>query len=136
MDIKNKIALITGGAVRIGRAISLKMAEMGAQVFCHYHKSKDAAYALKEECEKKGLSIHLLQADLTKIKSAELLIQKVINQAGSIDILINNAAIFFSTPLATSLRVNFLPSEIFARSVSDAYFRFWANIQSYSSGVA
>jgi pteridine reductase len=101
MDIKNKIVLITGGAVRIGRAISLKMAEMGAQVFCHYHKSKDAANALKEECEKKGLSVHLLQADLTKIKSAELLIQKVIDQAGSIDILINNAAIFFSTPLGT-----------------------------------
>jgi pteridine reductase len=101
MDIKNKSVLITGGAVRIGREISLKMAEIGARVFCHYYKSSQAAYTLKEECEKKGFRIHLLQADLTRIKSAESLIQKVIQLAGSIDILINNAAVFYDTPLGT-----------------------------------
>ena len=49
MDIKNKTVLITGGAVRIGRTISLKMARIGAQVFCHFNKSVKEAHSLKEE---------------------------------------------------------------------------------------
>ena len=84
MDIKNKAVLITGGAVRIGRAISLKMSRIGARVFCHFNKSVKEAHSLKDECKKKGLEIHLLQADLTKKESAEVLIQNIIDTAGTI----------------------------------------------------
>lgn len=101
MDIKEKNILVTGGAVRLGRAITIKMAELGARVFCHFNKSQKEAYSLKEECDRKGLTIELVQSDLTQKESSDILIQKVIDRAGTIDVLINNAALFFETPFGT-----------------------------------
>ena len=49
MLLKDKVILITGGAVRIGRSISLEMAHAGAEVFCHYYSSEKNALSLKRE---------------------------------------------------------------------------------------
>ena len=94
MHLKNKIILVTGGAVRVGRAICIELADTGAQIYCHYHQSEDQARDLKE----KNPGIRLLQADLYEKGVEKKLIQAIIENAGKIDVLVNSAAIFFKTP--------------------------------------
>lgn len=101
MNIANKIILITGGAVRVGRAISLELAGAGATVCCHYHTSKKAALELKSMVEKTNGHIWLFQADLSVTTNAVNLVRQVIDTFGRIDVLINNASIFFKTPFGT-----------------------------------
>ena len=100
MKLKGKTVLITGGAVRVGRAIALELAEAGADIFCQYHSSSGPAKQLKEEIERKGQKCYLCQSDLTKIDEITKTIDAAIATAGHIDILINNSALFYRTPLA------------------------------------
>jgi NAD(P)-dependent dehydrogenase (short-subunit alcohol dehydrogenase family) len=99
MELENSVILITGGAVRVGRAITLELATAGATLFCHYNKSKREAQSLKSEILHMGGNIHLIQGDLSRISDAEGMVDTVFEQAKRIDVLINNAALFFKTPL-------------------------------------
>ena len=99
MDLKNKIVLITGGAVRVGRAISLEISKAGATIFCQYYSSSDSAQSLKNEIEKNDGSIHIYQSDLSNQDGIRQTVDEVIRLYGRVDILINNAALFFKTPL-------------------------------------
>ena len=99
MILTNKIALVTGGAVRIGRSICEMLASEQAEVYCHYHRSEKEARQLKRTLNAKGSRIHLFQGDLTNIQTAEMIIREIVNKSGRVDILINNAAIFHKTPL-------------------------------------
>ena len=99
MDLKNKVVLITGGAVRIGRVISLELSNAGTEIFCQYFSSSDSAQSLKSEIEKSGGKIHIFQSDLSKLDGINQTIDEVIRVFGRIDILVNNAAVFFKTPL-------------------------------------
>jgi len=101
MELKDKNILITGGAIRIGRAITTSLARGNAHVFCHYNSSEEAALELQSEIERAGLKLDLIQADLRKLDNIERMIDTVVQKGGSIDILVNNAAVFFRTPLGT-----------------------------------
>ena len=101
MKIQDKIILITGGAIRIGRAITLELIKCGANVFCHYNSSNAEAQSLQKEVSRLEGNLYLIQADLSKLNNSVDLIDKVFHKKGRIDILINNAAIFFKTPLGT-----------------------------------
>ncbi len=101
MKIQDKIILITGGAIRIGRAITLELVKCGANVFCHYNSSNAEAQSLQKEVSRLEGNLYLIQADLSKLNNSVDLIDKVFRKKGRIDILINNAAIFFKTPLGT-----------------------------------
>lgn len=94
MELKEKIVLITGGVVRIGRTIALEMLNNGAQVFCHYFSSEDKAKDLQNQYPQ----IQILKGDLRNFATAEKLIDQLIEIAGTIDVLINNAGIFYKTP--------------------------------------
>ena len=99
MDLKNKIVLITGGAVRVGRAISLELSKAGATIFCQYYSSSDSAQSLKNEIEQNDGNIHIYQSDLSNQDGIRQTVDEVIRLYGRVDILINNAALFFKTPL-------------------------------------
>jgi len=101
MDLKDKVVLITGGAVRIGRAISLELAAAGCKISCHYNHSQKAALLLKKEIEHNQAVIHLLRADLKDKDTPVRLVQRTIDIFSKVDILINNAAIFLKTPIGT-----------------------------------
>jgi NAD(P)-dependent dehydrogenase (short-subunit alcohol dehydrogenase family) len=94
MEIKNKIALVTGGVVRVGYAISLELLNSNVQLYCHYNSSEEQAQQFKKQYP----AIHLIKADLSIYKSAKEVVQYVIDKAGTIDILVNNAAIYLKTP--------------------------------------
>jgi pteridine reductase len=101
MKIQNKIVLVTGGAIRVGRAITIELVKNGAFVFCHYNRSRVEAYSLQKEVEPLEENLHLIQTDLSKLNNSIDLINEVIRIKGRIDILINNAAIFIKTPLGS-----------------------------------
>ena len=94
MDLENKVALVTGGARRIGRAISLALATAGARVAVHYGGSALAAEETVSEIEAKGGSAFSFQADLKNEDAANSVIPAVLKEFDRVDILINNAAVF------------------------------------------
>jgi pteridine reductase len=97
LHLKNKVILITGGAVRVGRVITLEMVSAGAKVFCHYYKSEQEAEAIKNTVP----DVQLIRGDLRQVSTTKSLINEVVQIAGTIDVLINNAAVFIKTPLGT-----------------------------------
>ncbi len=98
MSLNGKVILITGAARRLGRALALHLAEEGNAIALHYHSSQEDAKNLLELLEKKGARAALFKADLRKVRQIEAMVQKVIKHFGHIDVLINNASIFFATP--------------------------------------
>ncbi len=102
MKLKGKVALVTGGAVRIGRAICEALAESGAHVCVHYRRSESEAESLRELLERHQGRVYLLQADLTSEEACDRLVQEAWDVAGSIDILVNNASLFKKVSLEES----------------------------------
>lgn len=91
VNLKGQRALITGGAVRIGRAVAEALQAEGVEVIVHYRRSKKEAEAL---------SSRTLQADLGDPAQCETLMERAAAQFGTVDILVNNAAVFYQTRLA------------------------------------
>jgi pteridine reductase len=92
--LQGKTALITGASKRIGRAISLALVQEGVNVVIHYYSSKKDAQALCVELAKHKVNSWVIKADFEKAKECDTLIAQTLKIAGSLDILINNAAIF------------------------------------------
>lgn len=87
-------ALITGGALRLGRAIALDLAERGFGVAIHANSSVDEAQQLADEIQSEGGRAWAVQADLSKSEQAVAAIEEALSLAGNVDILVNNASIF------------------------------------------
>ena len=86
--------LVTGGSRGIGEAISREFAKKGYNVIINFKNSIDRAEELKEELEAEyGVSVMLAQADITDEVSVENMIDEIITEFGSIDVLVNNAGI-------------------------------------------
>lgn len=94
MDLRNKVALITGGGVRVGRALVLALAEAGCDVFIHYGNSADAASEVKEKAESFGVRAVTYSADLADASATDTVIPKAVEAFGQVDILINSASIY------------------------------------------
>ncbi|MBT6727444.1 MAG: SDR family NAD(P)-dependent oxidoreductase [Deltaproteobacteria bacterium] len=99
MDLNNRTVLVTGAGVRLGQAIAVSLGQQGMNVALHYHQSLEGA---KETLGLIGGDFKqhgCFQADLRQVSEIELLILQIEAQLGQIDVLINNAADFFPTPL-------------------------------------
>jgi 3-oxoacyl-[acyl-carrier protein] reductase len=92
VDLTGKVAVVTGGARDIGRAVVLKLAESGAAVAINYHQSADAATALVDEVRALGGRAVAIQADVSRGEDARRLIAETRRAFGDrIDIVVNNA---------------------------------------------
>jgi NAD(P)-dependent dehydrogenase (short-subunit alcohol dehydrogenase family) len=89
-------ALVTGGAVRVGRALALGLAEEGLRVAVHYHGSVDAAHELVESIRAAGGEAVALRADLARQEEVERLAREAEAAFGGagVDVLVNNASVF------------------------------------------
>lgn len=99
MDLQGKVALITGAAVRLGKVISLALAAKGCHVALHYRFSKKEAQETGREISDLGVEAFLVRTDLSRAEDVEKLALRTNQRFGQIDILINNAALFYPTPL-------------------------------------
>jgi NAD(P)-dependent dehydrogenase (short-subunit alcohol dehydrogenase family) len=91
---ESKIAIVTGGAKRVGRAISLALASAGYDVAVIYNSSAADAQTLKAEVEAMGRNITLHKADLNEYSSTISVISQILEQNNNVKLLVNNASIF------------------------------------------
>jgi NAD(P)-dependent dehydrogenase (short-subunit alcohol dehydrogenase family) len=99
MDLSGKTSLVTGGAKRVGRAITLALAKAGTHVAIHYGRSEAEAQALAEEIRRWGGRAEAFGADLADPAQIEAVFAAVGRSLGRLDILVNNAAAYRRTPI-------------------------------------
>lgn len=94
MDLNGKVALVTGGAHRVGKAIAVELARAGASIAIGYRGSHAAAVDTVVELEALGVAAVALEADLAKPEEAEGLVARSIDALGRVDVLVNSASAF------------------------------------------
>lgn len=99
MEIKGRIALVTGGAHRVGRALSTALAEAGMRVAINYNSASAEADALVRELTAAGHECRAYRADLTQGDAPKSLVESVVRDFGGLDVLINSAAVMQRTPV-------------------------------------
>ena len=92
MSLKGKVALVTGGSRGIGRAISLKLADEGADIVINYFRRRETAESTFQEVVAKGVKAHLMKANLADPEKIDRMFTGIEEQFGRLDILVNNAA--------------------------------------------
>jgi len=94
-----RVALVTGGAVRLGRAIALGLAEHGYDIAVTYRSSADEARQVQLSVQDSGRRCGLIHTDLAEADSAARVIEAVRHAFGRLDLLVNSAASFEARPL-------------------------------------
>ena len=98
MELEGKVGLVTGGARRIGREIALHLAQRGCHVAINYRTSVAEAEELASEIAARGLKGLAVQADVSVAAEVAAMVRAVKEALGPIDVLVNNAAVFYETP--------------------------------------
>jgi len=93
IDLKGRVALVTGGGRGIGRAIALSLAEAGADVAVNYRRDAAAADGVVKEIEAMGRKAKAYQASVESFEEDQAMVTEVLADFGRVGILINNAGI-------------------------------------------
>jgi pteridine reductase len=101
MNLTNKVVLITGGAKRVGKAMAHAFAARGCKLVVHYHTTHQEAEQTILELRAAGHDAIAVQADITQEAEVERMVETAVARFGRIDVLVNNAAVFFRTPIDT-----------------------------------
>ncbi len=125
------MALVTGAARRVGRAIALDLARHGHDLAVHFRSSAEAAAEVAAHCASHGVRAVPIPADLTRFEDVAALFRRLDAEFARLDVLVNNAAVFRRTPawdltvedldfhLATNLKAPYLCSVLAARRMRD-----------------
>jgi NAD(P)-dependent dehydrogenase (short-subunit alcohol dehydrogenase family) len=114
------VALVTGAARRVGRAIALALGEAGFDVVVHFRSSGDEAEKTAADLQARGARAWLLRADLANVAEIEGLFGEVGEQAGRLDLLVNSASSFFRTPFGSTREKEF--DELLASNLKAPFF--------------
>ena len=124
-----RVALVTGAARRIGRAIALDLAAQGFAVGVHYHRSADDAAQVVAEITAKGGRAVAFKADLSRESDVVTIMPRLVSALGPPGLLVNNASLFerdealtvtrasWDAHMETNLRAPFVLSQDFARNL-------------------
>ncbi len=99
MEPKGKVALVTGGARRLGRELALGLARAGTDVVVNYQKSAAEAQEVIREIEALGRRGIPVQGDVSVARDVRRMVEVVTEVFGKLDILVNNASTFENVPL-------------------------------------
>jgi len=94
MELNGKVALVTGGAVRVGRAISLALAREGAHVYIHYNRSAAPAAELRDMIVDSGGTAAIGSGDLSNPENAPSIFDAAAEALGTVSVLVNSASGF------------------------------------------
>ncbi len=98
MEIKNKVALVTGGSRGIGRATALLLAEKGADVAIIYNSRKEKAEEVKKIALSKGVKAEIYECDVSNYGKVKETVEQIVKDFGKINIVVNNAGILIKKP--------------------------------------
>ena len=98
INLKNKVALITGASRGIGKACALYFAKAGANVIINYHQTKNID-KLVEECQKFKIKALPFKADIASESDCRKIVKFAIKSLGRVDILVNNAGVWTYAPI-------------------------------------
>jgi pteridine reductase len=93
MELRGRVALVTGAGRRLGQEMARALAGRGMMLAIHHHASSDGARALQEEVTAAGGRAECFAADLTDAFAARALAPKVVDAFGRLDVLVNSAAV-------------------------------------------
>ena len=93
LKLKGKVALVTGGARDVGRAIALTLAAEGAAVAVNYRNAVDAARAVVEMIKTKGGRALACRADIANYDAVTAMVNEVVGTFGGLNVLVNNAGL-------------------------------------------
>jgi NAD(P)-dependent dehydrogenase (short-subunit alcohol dehydrogenase family) len=125
----SKTVLVTGGAKRLGRAITLDLARHGWNIALHYHSSEKEARATAADAGTAGVKVTLLKADLGREEEAAALVDTAVREAGPLTALVNSASVFeadewysvsresWDRHMETNLRAPLVLAQAFARQI-------------------
>ena len=119
-ELTGKAALVTGGAVRVGRAIALALAAAGCDVAIGYRSSGAEARATVGDLARLGVRAVALRADLADPVAARGLVSRAAQRLGRLDLLVNSAALFVRTPFAATTPAQF--DRLIAVNLRGAFF--------------
>ena len=91
VDLRDKVAIVTGAASGIGRATALELAKFGAKVAINYHRNEAGAEELRKQVTDSGGRAISVHADVTMASEVETLVERTTTELGPVDILVNNA---------------------------------------------
>ena len=101
MDLAGRTALVTGGAKRVGRGITLTLARAGANVVINYNTSADEARRTAADAEALGVQALPVAADVTDDSQVQAMVETARARFGTIDVLVNSASTFISDSFPT-----------------------------------
>jgi 3-oxoacyl-[acyl-carrier protein] reductase len=101
MQLKDKVAIVTGASRGIGRAIAIDLAARGAAVVVNYHSSESAAQDVAQVIQLAGGKALVARADVSRTDEAAALAKAAVDAFGKVDILVNNAGTTRDTLLMT-----------------------------------
>jgi 3-oxoacyl-[acyl-carrier protein] reductase len=97
--LKEKVAIVTGSSRGIGREIAKVFSQEGAKIAINYSTSEKEARSLLKDIENEGGKAVTVQADVSKKPEVERMVEKVLEQFGRVDVLVNNAGIHYAMDL-------------------------------------
>lgn len=118
--LAGKVALVTGASRGIGREIAEELARNGAKVVVNYASSPGKAEEVVDGIKQRGGEAVAIQADISSVAEIEMLFHKTLEAYGQVDILINNAGIMITKPIASMTEEDF--DKQFAINVKGTYF--------------
>src|SRR4051794_39486381 len=98
MDLRGRVALVTGAGHRVGRALAVALGGRGMRVAVHYNATAAGAEETVHLIQEQGGSAATFAGDLTDPSTCASLVADVVNRFGGIDVLVNSAAIMKRTP--------------------------------------
>jgi len=93
MDLQNKVALVTGGGTGIGRATCIALAQRGVTIAVNYSRSQADANETVHLINDEGGRAIAIQADVSLDREVRAMVDTIVRQFGTVDLLVNNAGI-------------------------------------------
>ena len=120
MELRNRVALVTGGAHRLGKAIALSLGQAGSRVVIHYHNSAQKAERTIAELQELGVEAFAISGDIANIEEVNDIVDQAASHWDRLDILVNNAGIWGATPIGTVTQERW--DELMAINVRSMFF--------------
>jgi pteridine reductase len=119
-ELRGRVALVTGAGRRVGRALAVALGTRGMHVLVHYNASAAGAEETTRLVTRAGGTADLLPANLSVTSDAERLVDQALAARGSLDVLVNSAAMMLRTPVGETTSADW--DAMFALNVRAPYF--------------